>query len=99
MTTLIWALCAVFASLAALAPLALRDPKRLRTAARLGARPRPAFPESQRRLLAWSSVVPGLVLALCGQWPAFLIWLGTATASGWALAQGLAPRPRGRFRV
>ncbi|MGQ0696657.1 MAG: hypothetical protein ACT4PZ_00300 [Panacagrimonas sp.] len=93
-TTLLWALCATLASLLVVAPLALHDPKRLRAASRLGSVPRAALQTSQRRLLGWVSLVPGLVLASCSQWSAFLIWLGASTALGWALAQSLSPRPR-----
>lgn len=96
MTTLLWAASAVLASLFALAPLALRDPKRLRTARRLGATPRSALRDSWRRVFGWAGLLPGLILAMAGQWPAFLIWLGAASATGWALAQGLSPRPRSR---
>lgn len=95
MSTLGWALCSVLASLAALAPLALRDPKRLRAAARIGAAsPRPPLLDGQRRTLGWVSAIPGVILALCGLWPAFLIWLGAASALGWALAQALSPQPK-----
>lgn len=94
MTTLVWAACAVLASVLALAPLALRDPKRLRAARRLGSATHAALPDTSRRVLRWAALLPGLVLGLAGQWPAFLIWLGGATAVGWALAQGLSPRPR-----
>jgi hypothetical protein len=93
MTTAIWSILAIAISLSALLPLALRDPKRLRSAVRLGAAPQDALGVTRRRRLGWVSVTPGLLLALAGQWPAFLIWLGAAAACGWALAQGLAPRP------
>lgn len=88
--------CAILASCVVLAPLAWRDPKRLRAALRLGQELRPALSRLQRRVLGWTGILPGLMLALAGQWPAFLIWLGAAAALGWALAQGLAPRPPSR---
>lgn len=92
--TLTWAACAVAASALALAPIALRDPKRLRTAFKGATKAASPMPTSQRRLLAWGSLLPGIVLVVCGQWPAFLIWMGAAAAIGWGLAQVLAPKPR-----
>lgn len=92
--TLTWAACAVAASALTLAPLALRDPKRLRTAVKAGARSQDPLQSQQRRWLGSASLLPGFLLAACGQWPAFLIWMGATTATGWALAQVLAPRPR-----
>ena len=94
MTTTVCSLLAVMASLVLLAPLAMRDPKRLRAAIKLGGAARAPMPDAQRKMLGWASLVPGVLLALVGEWPAFLIWLGAATATGWALAQGLAPRPQ-----
>ena len=92
--TLTWAACAVAASALALASLALRDPKRLRAAARAGLKSHGPLLLPQRRLLGAASLLPGAALASCGQWPAFLIWMGAAAAIGWALAQVLAPKPR-----
>jgi hypothetical protein len=94
--TLCWSAVAGVASLLLLIPLARRDPKRLRAAMRSGTRGSTPLSPRHRRALAWSSAAPGLLLILAGQWPAFLIWLGAATASGWALAQLLAPGPRSR---
>lgn len=86
MTTTLYALIAVLVSAAALLRLALRDPKRLRS---LRQRSAPE-PRRLRRALAAACMAPGLALALIGQWPAFLIWLGGLTAGGWLLTLGLA---------
>ena len=91
--TLLWSALAIVVSALALAPLALRDPKRLRTAAKAGARSQAPMSTPQRRALGSASLLPGIVLAICGLWPAFLIWMGAAGAIGWALAQALAPKP------
>ena len=91
--TLISFLVAILPSLIAFAGLALGDPKRLRVAQRAGARHRPALPRWQRQVLALVGLLPGLLLMLRGQWPAFLIWMGAVTAIGWALALWLAPSP------
>lgn len=91
--TLTWAACAIAASALALTPIALRDPKRLRTAFKGATKAVSPMPTSQRRLLAGASLLPGVVLVVCGQWPAFLIWMGVAAAIGWGLAQILAPKP------
>lgn len=85
--TLIWALGAIGASAALLTPLALRDPKRLRS---LRATPRVAMASTMRTVLGYGSLLPGIATIAAGQWPAFLIWLGAVTAVGWSLAQGLA---------
>jgi len=91
--TLTWAACAVAASALALTPIALRDPKRLRTAFKGATKRAAPMSTPQRRLLAGTSLLPGVVLVACGQWPAFLIWMGAAAAIGWGLAQVLAPKP------
>lgn len=88
MTTTLYATVALVLSAAALLRLALRDPKRLRS---LRQRPAPE-PSALRRAFASACFVPGLVLALIGQWPAFLIWLGGLAAGGWLLVQWLAAR-------
>jgi hypothetical protein len=73
-------------SLLPLIALALRDPKRLRSrrSARRGAS------RAERRVFAMASLVPGVLLAAVGQWPAFLIWLGGIAIAGWLLALSLA---------
>ncbi len=92
MSTYAFAALASLLSLLLLLPIALRDPKRLRSIRR----PAPK-PGRERAILGWGSLLPGLVLALLGQWPAWLIWLGTVTTLGWLLVQLLArlgaPRP------
>ncbi len=78
-------LLSVTVSLLPLIALALNDPKRLRSlrlASRSGGLPRP--------LLAAVTLLPGLLLAASGHWPAFLIWLGATAAGGWLLVQILA---------
>lgn len=92
--TLTWAACAVAASALAITPMALRDPKRLRTAFKTGTKRALPMSTQQRRMLGAASLLPGLVLVACGQWSAFLIWMGAATAIGWGLAQALAPKSR-----
>lgn len=85
MNTSFLAASAILVSFALLLPIALRDPKRLRSLRR----PVPQ-PGRERMLLGWGSLLPGLVLALLGQWPAFLIWLGAVTTLAWLLVQLLA---------
>lgn len=92
--TLFWTATAWVATVSLLIPLARRDPKRLRAATRARSPVCTPLPLLLRRALGWACVLPGLLLILAGQWPAFLIWVGAATASGWALAQLLAPEPR-----
>lgn len=75
----------IFVSLLLLLPIALRDPKRLRSIDRSAPKP-----GRERALLGWGSLLPGLVLALLGEWPAFLIWLGGVTTLAWLLVQLLA---------
>jgi len=87
-------LCSAIAIAVSLLPvltLALRDPKRLRS--RRSAQRTAAA--SERRVLAVLALVPGLVLATLGQWPAFLIWLGSVSAAGWLLVLWLS-RESGR---
>ena len=86
-STLIWAASAIVVSAVLLTPLALRDPKRLRS---LGATKRVAMASTMRTVLGYASLLPGIATIVAGQWPAFLIWLGTVTAIGWSLAQGFA---------
>lgn len=85
--TLIWALSTIFASAILLTPLALRDPKRLRS---LRSTQRIAMGSTLRTVLGYGSLLPGIATIVAGQWPAFLIWLGAITAIGWSLAQGFA---------
>ncbi|MDM4771034.1 hypothetical protein [Solimonas sp. SE-A11] len=72
-------------SLLLLLPIALRDPKRLRSLRR--AAPKPGV---ERKLLGWGTLLPGVALVVMGQWPAFLVWLGVVTTVGWLLVNGLA---------
>ncbi|AXQ29358.1 hypothetical protein D0B54_11930 [Solimonas sp. K1W22B-7] len=85
MSTYALAAIASLASLLLVLPIALRDPKRLRSLRR----PVPRA-GAERRVLGWGTLLPGLGLALAGQWPAFLIWLGAVTTLGWLLVQLLA---------
>jgi len=93
MSTYAFAAVASLISLLLLLPIALRDPKRLRSLRR----PVPS-PGRERQLLGWGALLPGAALVLLGQWPALLIWLGTVTTLGWLLVQLLArlgaPSPR-----
>lgn len=88
MSTVAATLLALALSTALLGLLAWRDPKRLRNRLRPGPEP---LPPGLRRALGWASLLPGLVLAFVGQWPALLIWLGACCSLGWALTQVLAP--------
>lgn len=95
MTMLALTLGATLISLLALVPLAARDPKRLRTSSQIGDKAfRRPLSGRQRRALGALAIAPGAVLAASGLWAAFLIWIGLATASGWALAQSLAEGSR-----
>lgn len=96
-STLIALLGAVVASAAMLAMLALRDPKRVRTVARGGERGR-TFSKPTRIVFGCAAIAPGFLLAINGEWPAFLLWFGASCAIGWLLAVAFAPPPR-RERV
>lgn len=85
MSLALLSLLSVVVSLLPLTALALNDPKRLRSLrqpARSGGLP--------RSLLAAVTLLPGLLLAISGHWPVFLIWLGATAAGGWLLVQALA---------
>ena len=84
--TQLYAALALAVSLLPLIALAVRDPKRLRSrrSARRGAS------VVERRTLACAGLAPGVVLAVVGQWPAVLIWLGSVAVAGWLLALALA---------
>ena len=88
MSTYSLAAVASLISLLLLLPIALRDPKRLRSLRRPA--PKPGI---ERKLLGWGTLLPGVALALTGQWPAFLVWLGVVTTAGWLLVNSLAQRP------
>lgn len=90
MSTLAYSLAALAPSFAALALLALRDPKRLRNR-HPGTAAHEPLSTAARRGLAIGSLLPGPVLAVSGQWPVLLIWLGATCTLGWALTQALAP--------
>ncbi len=79
---------------ALLALLALHDPKRVRTVARAGGQRGPTFGKPTRVAFGTASIAPGVLLALYGAWPAFLLWFGTSCAVGWLLTVILAPPPR-----
>jgi hypothetical protein len=85
MSNTLWALCALALSLLPLWRLARHDPKRLRSLRQPTSSPGP-----DRKRLVVLLLLPGGVLAAIGQWPAFLIWLGSLTAGGWLLVQLLA---------
>lgn len=77
-------------SVALLAVLAARDPKRLRN--HPGLRGTTPHSKLRRRLLAYASVVPGVALIAYGELVAMTIWLGVVTTLGWLLVITLAPR-------
>lgn len=89
MTTYTWAALTLAISLLPLILIALRDPKRLRS---LRDKRAPSS-SSTRRALTAVVVLPGLALCVIGQWPAFLIWLGSVTALGWIFVLWLARAP------
>lgn len=67
--------------------LARHDPKRLRSIRMHQLKP---HGRSTRRFYSVIVLLPGIVLIACGDWPAFLIWMGALIASGWLLVQLLA---------
>ncbi len=85
---------AVGVTTALLSLLALHDPKRVRTAARAGVTRGRTFGKPARVVFGSGSIVPGIVLAVNGDWPAFLLWIGVSCAIGWMLTIALAPPPR-----
>ncbi|PZN34920.1 MAG: hypothetical protein DIU71_01330 [Proteobacteria bacterium] len=82
---------AVLVSGGLLALLGWQDPKRLRN------RPQravledgtPVFGQGTRRLLGWLVLLPGIALAIAGQWWGVLVWLGATCTLGWIIAQVL----------
>lgn len=91
MNTIPLALLTIALSALPLLALALGDPKRLRS---LRLR-KPPTGRGPRQILAGACLLPGLLLALFGAWPAFLIWIGGLSFAAWLLVQGLAAsRPR-----
>jgi hypothetical protein len=70
LATLISALC--------LTLLAASDPKR--------SPGRRAALSGLRRLTIALAILPGVVLAITGDWVGFLIWLGAVAVLGWAIA-------------
>jgi hypothetical protein len=89
MSTYSWALLALVISLLPLVMIARRDPKRLRS---LRDKRAPSS-SSVRRALSAVVLLPGLALCVVGEWPAFLIWLGSVTALGWIFVMWLARSP------
>jgi hypothetical protein len=79
-----YAALALSISLLPLIALAARDPKRLRSrrSARRGAT------AVERRVFAFASLAPGIALAAIGQWPAFLLWLGSVARTRTGPATG-----------
>ena len=82
--------------------LGLSDPKRIRNMGHGAdaAGVRLTLSPAMRRSAGWLSLAPGVVLAGVGEWWAFFVWLGAATALGWTVAQVLtvqATRPRHRL--
>jgi hypothetical protein len=93
-------LLSVLATGVLLVVLGLHDPKRLRNVRQSvrhdirddtdqvhGAGIRAPLPASLRRLLAWLTLAPGVVLMVLGAWWAFVVWLGAFGAIGWTIAQ------------
>lgn len=85
MSTTVAAIVGCVLSLPPLLWLAWRDPKRLRSLRR-----RPMRPAVSRGLVAILLLVPGLLLAAGGLWPAFLIWFGSLAVGGWIFTLLLA---------
>jgi hypothetical protein len=84
----------VVLSAALIFALAMRDPKRIRSANRvlvsaIGARP---MSSAMRRVFGVIALAPGVVLGAVGLWAGFFIWLGALCVLGWVAAQVLAPR-------
>jgi hypothetical protein len=82
-------LLAIAVSGVLLALLGALDPKRLRNSRHASddtAVTTPPLPAAARRACGWLSLAPGVVLAVLGEWWAFLIWLGAITALGWTVA-------------
>jgi hypothetical protein len=77
---------ALIGSVALLALLGLRDPKRLRT---VRGRVSPLSTRA-RGVLASLVVLPGIVLACFGLWWPLLIWLAASCIAGWTTAHLLA---------
>jgi hypothetical protein len=87
-------LISILVSAVLLVIVGMRDPKRLRSAGqeeRGRQLPQPLSPAA-RRICSWLVLAPGVVLAAMGQWWAFLVWIGSACALGWATAHVLARR-------
>jgi hypothetical protein len=86
-------LVSILASAILLFVLGRHDPKRLRNHHPFASGDAmPSMSLRLRRLIAWLVPAPGLVLAMLGQWWAFLVWLGAVCALGWITAQLLANR-------
>lgn len=85
--TAIASVIALIISLWPLFFLARHDPKRLRTI-----RHHHLKPHVRRTRQFYGAIVllPGVVLVVRGDWPAFLIWMGGLIALGWLLVQLLA---------
>jgi hypothetical protein len=89
---LVLAILAIAASVALLAWIGLRDPKRL--AAQEGeTAARRAFSTRQRKLLALGAAVPGLLLMFSGWSSSAMMWMGATVTLLWLWVLWLA-RPR-----
>lgn len=69
-------------TLICLALLAWQDPK----SRRARRAPKRVVKAYARQLLGTACVLPGLAMVVLNAWPSLLIWLGTATLSGWLAA-------------
>ncbi len=84
----------IVASAVLLVIVGMRDPKRLRSAehGKHSASSTQPLSPAARKTCSWLVLAPGVVLAAMGQWWAFLVWIGSACALGWATAHVLARR-------
>jgi hypothetical protein len=87
---IMWVLAAIGISALCILALCRGDPKRLR-AVRSATQ---GHGKARRRLLSVAALLPGLVLALVGDSPAFLVWLGGCAVIGWFLALWFSRRQR-----
>jgi hypothetical protein len=86
---LVLAVLAIVASVVLLGWIALHDPKRL---AAQGVADRPTLGTRQRRVLALSAVVPGLLLMLSGWWSSAMMWMGATVILLWLWVLWLSRR-------
>jgi hypothetical protein len=86
---IVLAASAIVASAVLLGWIALHDPKRL---AGQGAADRQTLSTRQRRVLALSAVVPGLLLILSGWWSSAMMWMGATVILLWLWVLWLSRR-------